>query len=93
MSQIKTEIGEIAYNPTTEAFEALVTFHTLAGPNRVAATLHASLNADFDTISDGLLRDALYNFTRSDALKSRIAMQRGKPQAPAPLGADASLAA
>ncbi|MDA7423682.1 hypothetical protein [Thalassococcus lentus] len=80
MSQIKTEIGEIAYNPALEAFEALVTFHTIAGPQRVASAFRATLNADFDVISDGLLRDALQNFTRSGALRSRVAVAPEKPQ-------------
>lgn len=91
MSQIKTELGEIAYNPASESFEALVIFHTIAGPQRVAASFRAALSAEFETISDGLLRDALNNFARSGALKSRLRMVPEKPQTPS--GERAQLAA
>lgn len=72
MSQIKTQIGEIAYNPALPGFEALVTFHTSEGPHSVAAQFAAPLGADFDIISDGLLVDALGRIGRPGALQSRI---------------------
>lgn len=72
MSKIKTQIGEIAYNPALESFEALVTFHSDLGQVRVAACFDAPLTAEFDEVSDGLLRDALEGVMRSDQLRSRI---------------------
>ena len=72
MSHFKSQIGEIAYNPAFGVFEALVTFHTEAGPQRVAATFNAPLTAEFDHVSRGLLQDALRQRHRPDALKSRF---------------------
>ena len=80
MSHIKTQIGEIAYNPALECFEALVTFHSEFGRFSVAASLDAPLSADFDTVSDGLLRDALDGLSRSGQLRSRLAPARPEPQ-------------
>lgn len=70
MPQLRSRIGEIAYNPATGAFEALVTIDTPSGPHRVAACMHAPLDADPDTVADGLLLCALHRFGRPDALQS-----------------------
>lgn len=71
MSEIKTQIGEIAYNPVLETFEALVTFHSDLGRVSVAASFDAPLSAEFDMVSDGLLRDALMGVTHAGRLRSR----------------------
>ncbi|MCC1492997.1 hypothetical protein [Cognatishimia sp. F0-27] len=77
MSQLKTEIGKISYNPATSAFEALVTFHFPDGPRRLPASCSAGLDAEFNMIADGLLRSALANFGKKDRLQSSL---REKPE-------------
>ncbi|MBS0125729.1 hypothetical protein [Thetidibacter halocola] len=79
MAYIKTQIGEIAYNPALECFEALVTFHTAMGRFSVAASYDAPLTAEFDRVSDGLLRDALRNYAQTGTLRSRLAPARRGP--------------
>ncbi|MBV2359164.1 hypothetical protein KUH32_05235 [Thalassococcus sp. CAU 1522] len=73
MSDIKTQIGEIAYNPSGACFEALVTFHAPLGRFSVAASHEAPLSAEFDAISDGLLRDALAALNAPGRLGARVA--------------------
>ena len=80
MSDIKTQIGEIAYNPATERFEALVTFHSPLGRFSIAASLDAPLTADFDMVSDGLLRDALLGVTQHGRLRARRVPQKPQQQ-------------
>ena len=71
MTRIGTEIGTIRYNPERACFEALVTFHEPGGPRRVAASIAAPLNADFDRLADGLWQDAMSGEDRPDHLQSR----------------------
>ena len=73
MADIRTQIGEIAYNPASERFEALVTFHSSLGRLSVAASVAAPLTADFDTVTDGLLRDALTGFSQPQRLRAQVA--------------------
>lgn len=80
MSDIKTQLGDVTYNAATERFEALVTFHTPLGRFSIAASHGAPLSAAFDEIADGLLRDALTGFTRSDRLRSRLAPAQPLPR-------------
>jgi hypothetical protein len=70
MSQLRSRIGDIAYNPASGAFEALVTIDTPDGPHRVAAGMRAPLDADPHAIADGLLLCALRRFGRPDAMQS-----------------------
>ena len=70
MSFVKTQIGEISYNPVLEAFEAMVCFHSHAGTLRVPAHFHAPLTADFTRISNGLLQDALRQRASENAMRS-----------------------
>jgi len=79
MSEVKTQIGEIAYNPVLETFEALVTFHSDLGRVRVAAHYDAPLTAEFDEVSDGLLRNALSGVAQPGQLRSRFAATAPTP--------------
>ncbi len=72
MSFIKSQIGEIAYNPAREAFEALVSFHTSDAQIRVPASFSAPLTAEFATISNGLFQDALRKRATGGAMQSQI---------------------
>ncbi len=72
MADIRTQIGDIAYNPATQRFEALVVFHTGLGRFSIAATHDAPLTAGFDEISDVLLRDALAGLTQAGRLRARL---------------------
>lgn len=82
MSRIKTQIGEVAYNPALACYQALVTFHSDFGHFSVAASYDAPLTADFDSVSDGLLRDALAGITRSGSLRSRFIASQPAPTSP-----------
>ncbi|MCT4558839.1 MAG: hypothetical protein N4A61_12380 [Pelagimonas sp.] len=69
MSHIKTQISGIRYNAADARFEALVTFHGPFGQTSVPAFSHAPIDADFDTLSDEFLRDALTRLTAPSALR------------------------
>ncbi|MFZ5964139.1 hypothetical protein ACOXXX_14430 [Thalassococcus sp. BH17M4-6] len=76
MTQTKTQIGDVTYNASAQAFEALVTFYTDAGRVRVAASYPAALNASFSDINDGLWHNAIRNLDAPDALQARMQAKR-----------------
>lgn len=59
MSSQKTKISDLIYNPADAAFEAIVTIQDGPATARYAASLKAPLNADFETISAGMIARAL----------------------------------
>ncbi|MBN7784344.1 hypothetical protein JYP51_05395 [Ponticoccus gilvus] len=64
-------IDEIRYNAAEECFEALVTLNTIEGAMRIASAYPAPVTAEFEEVSNGLLRNALRNRTAPEALRSR----------------------
>lgn len=80
----KTRIGEIRYNPTTQRFEALVTFEAETGTRRVAASLAAPLTAEFETLAKGLVDKARATLITPGTLKSRQKPLLTRPPIPAP---------
>lgn len=72
MQTSRTQIGDVTYNAATQSFEALVTFHTESGRVRVAAEFQAPLSEDFETVAEGLWRDALDRRVDPLALHARL---------------------
>lgn len=73
MAELKTQISGVRYNAAEEQFEALVTFHGDFGRHSIAATSRAPLTAEFEQITDELLRDALRHLNDPSALQAHVA--------------------
>ncbi len=58
MRDCREEVGPVIYNPTTGAYEALVTFSRGVDAERYACALHFPLDADGEVISLALIRQA-----------------------------------
>lgn len=59
------QIGDVAYNPVEQCFDALVTFHLDQRCIQIASSYYAPINSDIELISKGLTRVAM-NWLKSD---------------------------
>ncbi|MCT4608910.1 MAG: hypothetical protein N4A70_06850 [Pelagimonas sp.] len=73
MGKLKTQISAVRYNAAESRFEALVTFHGDFGRHSVPASSAAPLTAEFDQITDDLLRDALAQLSQPGTLSAHLA--------------------
>ncbi|MWD27905.1 hypothetical protein E0K89_010510 [Aquicoccus sp. SCR17] len=70
--QAGPELSRVTYNPATQAFEAVVTFHNSDGRMTYAASLAAPLDMSFEEAAEGLIRDARAQARKANALGSRF---------------------
>lgn len=71
------ELSRVTYNPATQAFEAVVTFHNSDGRMTYAASFEASLDTSFEAATEGLIRDARAQARKEGALGSHIRPRGG----------------
>lgn len=70
MKTVPTQISGVAYNATSQEFEALVTFHEPDGAARYAVTLSAPITMGFEEASQGLLARARAHHGADTGLRS-----------------------
>lgn len=58
MSDFRTELGQVIYNPETRAYEALVTFHEDGEAVRIPCALAFPIDADRHVVASALVRQA-----------------------------------
>ncbi len=71
MTQVQTQIGKVIYNPETQSFEALVTFHSPLGRLRVPSDFPAALDTSFEQATRGLWQAALRKLNTRGVLLAR----------------------
>ena len=56
---VQVQIGDVAYNPVEQCFDALVTFHLDQPCIRIASSYYAPINSDVELVNKGLTRVAM----------------------------------
>lgn len=68
----RIQIGPVAYNATTQSFEALVTVHDGKRMRRYPCAIDAPISMSFEDASDGLSRQALRRHRAGQGLHSQM---------------------
>ena len=76
MQTNRPQLSEISYNPATESYQTLATFHTINGRVRVPAEYEATLDVPQKDVEAALIDAALASFTSKETLRARLHSQK-----------------
>ncbi|MEL6452306.1 MAG: orotidine 5-phosphate decarboxylase [Pseudomonadota bacterium] len=63
MQTVPLQLTDVIYNPTTQAFEALVTVHETHGARSYACAIDAPITMEFEEAAKGLATQAMRRHT------------------------------
>lgn len=72
MKQSNIQIGQVAYNATTQCFEALVTVHTNGAIRKIPCAIEAPISMSFERAAEGLKKQALRQQAQPSGLCSQM---------------------
>lgn len=70
MQNIRTEIGDVIYNPVEQSFEAKVTVHEGSRITSYPCAINAPITMSFPRAARGLVKQALRRHGKPSALRS-----------------------